>query len=87
MRTLDQALHGTPHVPVLPVTIPNGANYLLSRQTNELGNYASDEANDDRPEYAHVDFFPIALAIMRWADGVTARVLVLPCTQREQARD
>ena len=32
---------GTPHVPVLPVAIPNGACYLVSRQTNDLGNYAN----------------------------------------------
>jgi len=31
---------GTPHVPVLPVTIPSGACYLLSRQTNDVGHYA-----------------------------------------------
>jgi hypothetical protein len=34
-------LSGQPHVPVLPVTIPNGACYLLSRQTNEIGDYAN----------------------------------------------
>jgi hypothetical protein len=32
---------GTPNVPVLPVTIPNSACYLLSRQTNDLGDYAN----------------------------------------------
>jgi len=30
---------GTPHVPVLPVTIPSGYCYLLSRQTNDVGSY------------------------------------------------
>ena len=30
---------GTPHVPVLPVSVPAGATYLLSRQTNATGNY------------------------------------------------
>ena len=30
---------GTPHVPVLPVSIPAGATYLLSRQTNDIGTY------------------------------------------------
>jgi hypothetical protein len=30
---------GVPHVPVLPVSIPSGACYLVSRQTNDLGNY------------------------------------------------
>ncbi|MGA3284586.1 MAG: LamG-like jellyroll fold domain-containing protein [Verrucomicrobiota bacterium] len=30
---------GTPHVPVLPITIPGGACYLLSRQTNDIGTY------------------------------------------------
>ena len=30
---------GTPHVPVLPVTIPSGACYLLSRQTNDVASY------------------------------------------------
>jgi RHS repeat-associated protein len=33
--------HGTPHVPVLPITIPNGSTYLLSRQTNDVGDYTS----------------------------------------------
>jgi hypothetical protein len=33
------AFHGTPHVPVLPITIPNGATYLLGRQTNDIGTY------------------------------------------------
>jgi len=32
---------GTPHVPVLPVTIPSGAAYLLSRQTNDVGTFAN----------------------------------------------
>src|ERR1035438_4620491 len=32
---------GHPHVPVLPVPIPNGAIYLLSRQTNDIGNYTN----------------------------------------------
>ena len=32
---------GTPHVPVLPVSIPTGSCYLLSRQTNDLGNYTN----------------------------------------------
>jgi hypothetical protein len=32
---------GTPHVPVLPVSIPGGATYLLSRQTNDIGNYTN----------------------------------------------
>jgi hypothetical protein len=32
---------GQPHVPVLPVTFPAGAQYLLSRQTNDIGNYAN----------------------------------------------
>ena len=32
---------GTPHVPVLPVTIPSGAIYLLSRMTNDIGNYTN----------------------------------------------
>ena len=32
---------GQPHVPVLPVAIPAGAAYLLSRQTNDIGNYAN----------------------------------------------
>ena len=30
---------GTPHVPVLPVAIPSGGSYLLSRQTNDVGTY------------------------------------------------
>jgi hypothetical protein len=30
---------GTPHVPVLPLTIPGGACYLLSRQTNDIGTF------------------------------------------------
>jgi hypothetical protein len=30
---------GTPHVPVLPVTIPGGAAWLVSRQTNAVGTY------------------------------------------------
>ena len=30
---------GTPHVPVLPVSIPSGACYLLSRQTNDIGTF------------------------------------------------
>jgi hypothetical protein len=30
---------GHPHVPVLPVSIPAGATYLLSRQTNDVGTY------------------------------------------------
>ncbi|HEY1661012.1 MAG TPA: hypothetical protein VGI03_01215 [Verrucomicrobiae bacterium] len=30
---------GTPHVPVLPVTIPNGSCYLLGCQTNEIADY------------------------------------------------
>ena len=30
---------GTPHVPILPVSIPIKACYLLSRQTNDIGNY------------------------------------------------
>src|SRR5208282_3461539 len=30
---------GAPPVPVLPVTIPSGSVYLLSRQTNDVGNY------------------------------------------------
>jgi hypothetical protein len=34
-------LRGTPHVPVLPVTIPSGACYLLSRQTNDVANYTN----------------------------------------------
>ena len=32
---------GHPHVPVLPVSIPIAACYLLSRQTNDLGSYES----------------------------------------------
>ena len=32
---------GTPHAPVLPVVIPPGAVYLLSRQTNDLGTPAN----------------------------------------------
>jgi hypothetical protein len=32
---------------------PDGS--LVARH-DELGNYASDETNDDRPEYAHLDF-------------------------------
>jgi autotransporter-associated beta strand protein len=32
---------GQPHVPVLPVTIPSGACYLLSRQTNDVGNWTN----------------------------------------------
>jgi hypothetical protein len=32
---------GTPHVPVLPVAIPSGACYLLSRQTNDIGDYTN----------------------------------------------
>src|ERR1039458_9156274 len=32
---------GTPHVPVLPRPIANGAIYLLSRQTNDIGNYTN----------------------------------------------
>jgi hypothetical protein len=34
-------IRGNPHVPVLPVVIPNGATYLLSRQTNDFGSYAN----------------------------------------------
>ena len=30
---------GVPHVPVLPINIPNGVGYLLSRQTNGVGTY------------------------------------------------
>jgi hypothetical protein len=30
---------GTPNVPVLPVPIPEGATYLVSRQTNAVGTY------------------------------------------------
>ncbi len=30
---------GTPNVPVLPVAIPAGSVYLLSRQTNDIGTY------------------------------------------------
>jgi hypothetical protein len=30
---------GHPHVPVLPVSIPAGTTYLLSRQTNDVGTY------------------------------------------------
>lgn len=30
---------GTPHVPVLPVSIPGGSCYQLSRQTNAIGTY------------------------------------------------
>ncbi|HTQ50433.1 MAG TPA: immunoglobulin domain-containing protein, partial [Candidatus Acidoferrales bacterium] len=30
---------GAPNVPSLPVNIPDGACYLLSRQTNDIGNY------------------------------------------------
>src|SRR5207244_3515057 len=37
----DLLLQGTPHVPVLPLGIPNGANYLLSRQTDDIGTYAN----------------------------------------------
>ncbi len=33
------AFIGTIHLPVLPITIPNGVAYLLSRQTNDIGNY------------------------------------------------
>ena len=32
-------LTGTPNVPALPVTIPAEASYLVSRQTNDVGNY------------------------------------------------
>jgi hypothetical protein len=32
----DLTFTGTPHVPVLPVTVPAGAVYLLSRQTNDF---------------------------------------------------
>ncbi len=32
---------GVPNVPVLPVTIPSGSVYLLSRQTNDVGNYTN----------------------------------------------
>jgi hypothetical protein len=34
-------LTGVPNVPVLPVSIPNGAVYLLSRQTNDVGDYTN----------------------------------------------
>jgi hypothetical protein len=34
-------LIGTPHVPVLPVNVPSGATYLLSRQTNDVGDYSN----------------------------------------------
>ena len=34
-------LSGTPHTPVLPVVIPAGQTYLLSRQTNGIGNYTN----------------------------------------------
>ncbi len=30
---------GVPHVPVLPATIPSGETYLVSRQTNDVGNF------------------------------------------------
>ncbi len=30
---------GLPHVPVLPITIPPGSIYLLSRQTSDIGTY------------------------------------------------
>ena len=35
------AFTGHPHVPVLPVTIPSGGCYLLSRQTNDVGDYTN----------------------------------------------
>lgn len=41
--------HGTPHVPVLPVTIPNGVSYLLSRQTNDVASY--DDIVGSPPSY------------------------------------
>src|SRR5206468_8585490 len=30
---------GTPNMPVLPIAIPGGIAWLVSRQTNDLGNY------------------------------------------------
>ena len=30
---------GTPHVPILPIIIPSNQVYILSRQTNDIGNY------------------------------------------------
>ena len=33
------AFTGTPHVPVLPISLPGEASYLLSRQTNDIGNF------------------------------------------------
>jgi len=35
------AFRGTPHVPVLPVLLPSSSCYLLSRQTNDVGNYTN----------------------------------------------
>jgi hypothetical protein len=32
---------GTVHVPVLPVSLPSGSCYLLSRQTNDMGTYTN----------------------------------------------
>lgn len=38
-RPFTLTFTGTPHVPVLPVSISSGHTYLLSRQTNDVGRY------------------------------------------------
>jgi|GEM_PF-2703475 len=69
---------GTPNVPVLPLNIPPGTAWLVSRQTNDLGTYANIVGVDPTPGAVVYKWNPtngsyvvFSYLASGWSNGVT----------------
>src|SRR5207253_1599097 len=70
-------LTGNPHVPVLPVTVPTGMAWLVSRQTNDVGIYENILGSSPSPGAVVYQWNPTNAAYMTnsytisgWSPGV-----------------